>query len=58
MHRRVDDRDFPVIERLLSRPDLRDLEFGGILSTGQIDVRHLLLADLLLAPSPGARTCP
>jgi hypothetical protein len=35
---------------------LRHLEFGVILNTEQIDVCHVLLADLPCAPAPGART--
>lgn len=34
---------------------LRHLEFGVILNTEQIDVCHVLLADLPCAPAPGAR---
>jgi hypothetical protein len=34
---------------------LRSLEFGVILNIEQIDVCHVLLADLPYAPAPGAR---
>ena len=37
---------------MIHRPDLRDSEFGVILSPEHIDVRHLLLADSPAAPSP------
>ena len=47
----------PEAERvkMIHRPDLRDSEFGVILSAEQIDVRHVLLADPPFAPTPGAR---
>ena len=47
----------PEAERvkMIHRPDLRDSEFGVILSPEQIDVRHVLLADPPFAPTPGAR---
>jgi hypothetical protein len=37
------------------KSDLRDLQFGVILSVEQIDVRRFLLADSPVAPAPGAR---
>jgi len=42
----------PEAERvkMIHRPDLRDSEFGVILSAEQIDVRHVLLADPPFAP--------
>jgi hypothetical protein len=43
---------------LTPNSDLRDLEFGVILSAEQIDVRHVLLADSHPAPIWSAATLP
>ena len=39
---------------MIHRPDLRDSEFGVILSLEHIDVRHLLLADSLFRSLTGS----
>src|SRR5882757_9686048 len=48
-----------VVQRLLSQQpllvQLRDLEFGAIVDTEQIDVRHVPLADSTFAPTPERR---
>jgi hypothetical protein len=36
--------------------NLHEFDIGAILIVEQIDVRHVLLADLPVAPAPGART--
>ena len=41
---------------LIPNSNLREFDTGVILIAEQFDVRHLLLADSLFAPSPGART--
>jgi len=41
---------------LIPNSNLREFDTGVILIAEQFDVRHLLLAESLFAPSPGART--